>query len=120
MAFFFSWASASLFLLSCHHLLTFPLRLLHRLLLLLGLGLPLLLLLSLQLQLLRPLLLSCLLLLLGSDLLPLGLFLLQPLQLLLLLGPLVSPLSDVVLQLSVKLILLGLDIVRSHGVRLAF
>ena len=80
------------------------------------------------------LLLRKLLLLLGSDLLPGRLLLLQSLQLLLLLGPeleshsyspplragwflpLVPPLGDVVLQLSVKLIFFGLDIVRSHDV----
>merc|ERR1719281_2276668 len=47
-----------------------------------------------------------LLLLLSSDLLPLGLFLLQPLELILLLGPLVPPLCDVFPQLLIQLILL--------------
>merc|ERR1719225_2153152 len=93
----------ALLLLGSHHLLTLPFSLLHGLLLLRGLGVSLLLLLPLQFQLLGPLLLSSLLLL-------------QSLQLLLLLGPLVPPLGDVVLQLSVKLIFFGLDIVRSHDV----
>merc|ERR1712111_57578 len=90
---------ATLLLLSSHHLLSLALSLLHVLLLLLSLDLPLLLLLSLESKLLSSLLLGNLLLLLGPDLFPLGLLLLQPLQLLLLLAPLVSPLEDVVFQL---------------------
>ena len=46
--------------------------------------------------------------LLGSDLLPLGLLLLEALQLLLFLGALLAPLVDVLLQLLVQLPLLRL------------
>jgi hypothetical protein len=48
------------------------------------------------------------LLLLGPDFLPLGLLLLQPLQLLLLLGSLLPPFIDVLPKLFIKLSLLGL------------
>ena len=44
----------------------------------------------------------------SPDFLPLGLLLLQPLELFLLLGPLFPPLVDVLLELLVKLALLGL------------
>ena len=46
--------------------------------------------------------------LLGSDLLPLGLLLLEALQFLLFLGALLAPLVDVLLQLLVQLSLFGL------------
>merc|ERR1712223_231212 len=102
-------------LLSGEHLLPFPLVLLHLLLLGLGLCLLLLLLLPLDLLLLCPLLGSLLLLLLSTDLLPGGLFVLQPLELCLLLGPLVPPLADVLPQLVVHLGLLLLVFGRRHG-----
>merc|ERR1719461_2121232 len=50
-----------------------------------------------------------------SDLLPLGLLLLQPLQFSLLLGPLISPLVDVLLQLFVELVLLNSSLALSKG-----
>merc|ERR1711970_1256078 len=98
---------ASLLLLGGHHLLPLALSLLEPLLfllsllgLLLGLFLP-------QFLLLFPLLHGKLLFLLSSDFLPLGLFVLHPLELFLLLGPLFSPLIDVFLQLLIELTLLG-------------
>merc|ERR1719295_355409 len=94
-------------LLSGQHLLPFPLILLH--LLLLGLRLCFLLLL------LFPLLCCLLLLLLGTDLLPGGLFVLQPLQLSLLLGALIPPLRNVLPQLVVHLRLLLEVFGRRHG-----
>merc|ERR1712064_46954 len=102
------------FLLGSKHFLTLPLCLFHGLLLLLSFDLLLLLLFPLEGELLSSLLLCHLLLLLGSDLLPLGLLLLEPLEFLLFLGPLVSPLQDVVLQLSVQFGLFGRCIV-CHG-----
>merc|ERR1712130_448152 len=66
----------------------------------------LLLLLPLDLLLLCPLLCCLLLLLLGADLLPGGLFVLQPLQLSLLLGAFIPPLGDVLPELIVHLRLL--------------
>merc|ERR1712012_1141821 len=58
---------------------------------------------------------SLLLLLLSTDLLPGGLFVLQPLELCLLLGALVPPLTDVLPQLVVHLGLLLLVFGRRHG-----
>merc|ERR1719385_524294 len=101
-------------LLSGQHLLPFPLILLHLLLLGLGLCFLLLLLLPLDLLLLCPLL-CCLLLLLGTGLLPGGLFVLQPLQLSLLLGALIPPLRNVLPQLVVHLRLLLEVFGRRHG-----
>merc|ERR1719273_1373399 len=75
----------------------------------------LLLLLPLDLLLLCSLLGSLLLLLLSTDLLPGGLFVLHPLELCLLLGPLVPPLADVLPQLVVHLGLLLLVFGRRHG-----
>merc|ERR1719370_1436734 len=97
ICFFLAWASASFFslLLSSEHLLPFPLILLH--LLLLGLGL------------------CFLLVLLGTDLLPGGLFVFQPLQLSLLLGALIPPLGNVLPQLVVHLRLLLEVFGRRHG-----
>merc|ERR1719458_1878196 len=90
--------------------------LLHHLLLLgLGLCFLLVLLLLLDLLLLCSLLCCLLLLLLGTDLLPGGLFVLQPLQLSLLLGALVPPLGDVLPQLVVHLGLLLEVFGRRHG-----
>merc|ERR1719347_1086334 len=85
--------------------------------LLLGLGLCflLLLLLPLDLLLLCPLLCCLLLLLLGADLLPGGLFVLQPLQLSLLLGAFIPPLGDVLPELIVHLRLLLEIFGRRHG-----
>merc|ERR1719490_604081 len=102
-------------LLGGEHLLPFPLILLHLLLLGLGLCFLLFLLLPLDLLLLCSLLCCLLLLLLGTDLLPGGLFVLQPLQLSLLLGALVPPLGDVLPQLVVHLGLLLEVFGRRHG-----
>merc|ERR1719177_108357 len=55
-------------------------------------------------------------LLLNSDLLPLGLLLLQPLEFLLFLWPFIPPLVDVLLQLVIQLALLGFVFGRSHDV----
>merc|ERR1719370_315666 len=55
-------------------------------------------------------------LLLNSDFLPLGLLLLQPLELLLFLCPFIPPLVDVLLQLVIQLALLGFVFGRSHDV----
>merc|ERR1712158_189389 len=85
ICFFLAWASASFF--SCSSLLIFSCS---------PLG-------------------SLLLLLLSTDLLPGGLFVLQPLELCLLLGPLVPPLADVLPQLVVHLGLLLLVFGRRHG-----
>merc|ERR1719290_910274 len=68
----------------------------------------------LDLLLLSPLGSCLLLLLLGPDLLPGGLFVLEPLELGLLLGPFFPPLRDVLLQLLVHLPLLGLVFGRGH------
>merc|ERR1719187_300614 len=68
-------------LLSCKHLLSFPFIIFHLFLLCQSLGFPLLSLLLLHLLLLGPLSSSLFLLLLCPDLLPGGLFVLQPLQL---------------------------------------
>merc|ERR1719225_687151 len=65
------------------------------------------------------LLLGEFLLLLSTDLLPLGLLFLQPLQLLLLLGALLPPLVDVLPQLLVQLTLLRL-LARFQEVSIAF
>merc|ERR1719385_276279 len=102
-------------LLSGPHLLPFPLILLHLLLLGLSLCFLLLLLLPLDLLLLCPLLCCLLLLLLSTDLLPGGLFVLQPLQLSLLLGALIPPLRNVFPQLVVHLRLLLEVFGRRHG-----
>merc|ERR1740116_561173 len=101
-------------LLSSEHLLPFPLVLLHLLLLRLRLCLLLVLLLLLDLLLLCSLLGGLLLLLLGADLLPGGLLVLQPLQLGLLLGALIPPLRDVFPQLVVHLRLLREVFGRRH------
>merc|ERR1712088_1252961 len=93
-------------LLGGHHLLPLDLRLLHGLLLLLLLSRLLGSLGLLPLVLLLLLLRSKLSVLLGADLLPRRLLVLQTLQLGLLLGPLLSPLVDVVFQLLVQLVLL--------------
>merc|ERR1719350_1621134 len=55
-------------------------------------------------------------LLLNSDLLPLGLLLLQPLELFLFLCPLIPPLMDILLQLVIQFALLGFVFGRSHDV----
>merc|ERR1719430_160891 len=55
-------------------------------------------------------------LLLNSDLLPLGLLLLQPLEFLFFLCPFIPPLVDVLLQLVIQLALLGFVFGRSHDV----
>merc|ERR1719317_832040 len=55
-------------------------------------------------------------LLLNSNLLPLGLFLLQPLEFLLFLCSFIPPLVDVLLQLIIQLALLGFVFGRSHDV----
>merc|ERR1719397_1275238 len=102
-------------LLSGEHLLPFPLVLLHLLLLRLRLCLLLVLLLLLDLLLLCSLLGGLLLLLLGADLLPGGLLVLQPLELGLLLGALIPPLRDVFPQLVVHLRLLLEVFGRRHG-----
>merc|ERR1719500_2152857 len=120
ICFFLAWASASFLscsslFLSGEHLLPFPLILLHLLLLGLGLCFLLVLLLLLDLLLLCSLLCCLLLLLLGTDLLPGGLFVFQPLQLSLLLGALVPPLGDVLPQLVVHLGLLLEVFGRRHG-----
>merc|ERR1719410_232886 len=94
---------ATLLLLGSHHLLSLDLSLLHLLLLLGGLSSFLGCLGFLHLLFLLSLLPGQLFLLFSSDLLPLGLLLLQPLQLSLLLGPLISPLVDILLQLFVEL-----------------
>merc|ERR1719516_290254 len=114
ICFFLAWASAS-FLLSGEHLLPFPLILLHLLLLGLGLCFLLVLLLLLYLLLLCSLLCCLLLLLLGTDLLPGGLFVFQPLQLSLHLGALIPPLGNVLPQLVVHLRLLLEVFGRRHG-----
>merc|ERR1719220_3343223 len=105
---------SALLLLCGQHLLSLDLGLLHGLLLLslrgllLGLGLP-------HQLLLLTLLPGQLLLLLGSDLFPLGLFVLESLQFLLLFRPLIPPLGDVLLQLFVQLILMKTSFPLSKG-----
>merc|ERR1719419_1694903 len=101
-------------LLGGEHLLPLPLVVFHLLLLGQGLCLSLLCLFLLDLLLLGPLCSGLLLLLLGPDLLPGGLFVLEPLELGLLLGPFFPPLRDVLLQLLVHLPLLGLVFGRGH------
>merc|ERR1719460_783905 len=108
ICFFLAWASASF--LSCSSFLIFSSSALFC-----AACFLLVLLLLLDLLLLCSLLCCLLLLLLGTDLLPGGLLVFQPLQLSLLLGALVPPLGDVLPQLVVHLGLLLEVFGRRHG-----
>merc|ERR1719167_38343 len=99
---------ATLFLLSSHHLLSLALGIFKSFLLLKSLCFFLLCLSSL--------LLGELFLLLDSDFLSLGLFLLQSLELLFFLTPFFPPLVNVFFQLIIQLALLGFIFGRSHDV----
>merc|ERR1719270_1600651 len=97
---------ASLLLLSCKHFLSLDLCLLHGLLLSLSFQSFLLSISLFDQGLLFLLFPGQFLLLLCSDFLPLGLFLLQSLELILFLGSLVPPLCDVFFELFIQFILL--------------
>merc|ERR1719320_64492 len=106
----------TLLLLGSHHLLPLAFSIFKCLLLCKSFSFLLLSLLLAKLLLFSSLLLSKFFLLLNSNLLPLGLFLLQPLEFLLFLCSFIPPLVDVLLQLIIQLALLGFVFGRSHDV----